>query len=173
MDQLTYLTVSPHGFTEYFNGLPAAFVPLERWLDERQLYKSVRELRFFLEFSKRKSFALWRDAWSHERMSKASVALEDRLFLLHGDFRSLLLSVRAACLELAETRLVHIDNSKPKTLKDFNLAQSSWRGVVGEKVGNLASRIHDEVISTFGVILDRVRRESRGPGAAVAALGTI
>ncbi|CAE8666646.1 unnamed protein product [Polarella glacialis] len=80
----SYITVSPTGFTHYVEGLPVEFVPIERWLDERFLYRAVRELRFFRDFLARKAFRLWRDAGCHERMSKAGSLLEERLFLLLG-----------------------------------------------------------------------------------------
>ena len=43
----SYTTLSPAGLTRYGNGLPVSFVPLQRWLNERESYRALRKLRFF------------------------------------------------------------------------------------------------------------------------------
>lgn len=75
----SYMTVSPSGLSEYgSDGAPIHFMPLDEWLNERFMYRAVRELRFFKDFGKRKMFQLWKDAGAKGRMSKAASRLEDR-----------------------------------------------------------------------------------------------
>ena len=42
-----YMTLSPTGLTHYLGGLPVSFEPLQRWLNEREAYRSLRKIRFF------------------------------------------------------------------------------------------------------------------------------
>ena len=43
----SYTTLSPAGLSHYVNGVPVSFVPLQRWLNERESYRALRKLRFF------------------------------------------------------------------------------------------------------------------------------
>ena len=43
----SYTTLSPAGLSHYVNGVPVGFVPLQRWLNERESYRALRKLRFF------------------------------------------------------------------------------------------------------------------------------
>ncbi|CAE8619418.1 unnamed protein product, partial [Polarella glacialis] len=149
----SYITVSPTGFTHYVEGLPVEFVPIERWLDERFLYRAVRELRFFRDFPARKAFRLWRDAGCHERMSKAGSLLEERLFLLHPLFRPLYLE------EIQGMRAVRVQFSQSQSLEDFQRVQQVWQQDLIARAARLAERLRLEV-----------RREGSSAGFAYATL---
>ena len=43
----SYTTLSPAGLSHYVNGVPVSFVPLQRWLNERESYRALQKLRFF------------------------------------------------------------------------------------------------------------------------------
>ena len=42
-----YMTLSPTGLSHYVGGVPVSFEPLQRWLNEREAYRSLRKIRFF------------------------------------------------------------------------------------------------------------------------------
>lgn len=160
VDTANYMTLSPHGFTKYRSGDSCEFVPLDRWLEERRLYHAVRELHFFRDFGRRKAFDLWRDAGARERMAKASAALEANLFVLHAQFRPLLLAVRRICLDLSELRAARVHFPQPFQVHDFQIQQESWQADTTRRALRAAASLREETATTFAAVLEEVRKKS-------------
>ena len=163
-----YTTLSQRGFTQYEDGNPSEFIPLERWLDERFYHRRISALPFFKDFPRRKAFHLWKDAGNRGRMTKAGAVLQERLFLLHPQFRPLLLQVRALCLELSDLRLVHGKMARSCGLEEFQAQQKKLQREAARSVKGMAHRILQDVRGTFGSILDGLRREVLARDAAQA-----
>lgn len=51
-----YMTLSPTGLAHYVGGFPVSFEPLQRWLNEREAYRSLRKIRFFQAVGKSVKF---------------------------------------------------------------------------------------------------------------------
>lgn len=87
---------------------------------------------------------------------------EEMLFFLHADFRPLLLRVRERCMQISEFRVLRLHFSQHQLLQQFKEAQEEWQREIASRVGNLSGHIREDIVETFGEVLERLRRESRG-----------
>jgi dynein heavy chain, axonemal len=55
-----YYTISLKGFCHYKGGKPIEFIPLYKWVKERETYDEIKSLQFFTKFRKWKTLKMWK-----------------------------------------------------------------------------------------------------------------
>eukprot|EP00434_Breviolum_minutum_P005575 symbB.v1.2.004917.t1/scaffold263.1/size248082/18 len=166
-----YMTLSPTGLTHYVGGLPVSFEPLQRWLNEREAYRSLRKIRFFQDFPAMKAFISWRSAGRRGRMAEAGHTVEERVFLLHSWFCSKYVTMRRIFLDFSNVRVMRSYFAQPQTLAEFQVAQENWQHDLFQKVAHQAQKVKLEVFDLFVEMAERVRRLTSRTDFTRATLG--
>eukprot|EP00435_Cladocopium_sp_Y103_P030085 s1524_g7.t1 len=167
----SYTTLSPAGLSHYVNGVPVSFVPLQRWLNERESYRALRKLRFFQDFPAQKAFISWRSAGRRGRMAKAGKAVEERVFQLHLWFCKTYLTMRRMFQDFANVRVLRSYFAQPQTLAEFQVAQENWQHDLFQRAAQQAQKVKSEVFGMFVQVVESVRRETRRTDFTLATLG--
>jgi hypothetical protein len=141
-----YYTLSGKGLTLYENDNPVEFISLGQWLIERDSYNHIKELSFFKKFKRWKFMRMWKKTIKHQARTKASNALEDKLFVLHPIFRTHLMKHRMYCMEMQKLRYVDVStNITTQTIADFGGNQQKRRKETRECIEDYSFKCRDNI----------------------------
>lgn len=135
---------------------------------EYNIYKSIREIDFFLKYRIWKNFTNWRDAVRQKRIAKCKMLLVDELFFLHPQLNESLMRLRKLCYELSLLRLHNIDPMQTLTMESFCETQLLQKQKLqrlldsfSDKVVNIVKETCDKSLTDFLALSGFNRNESQ------------
>ena len=142
------------------------FLSLDEWIEERNIYKMIKNLKFFNKFRKWKTVNMWKRNVIRYKIEDCAKILEEKLFFLNPHLRTSLLAVRKNSLELSKD-LTFLTTKQESSqicinLEQFKSLQDKRRREVIKELTE-QSKINREIVSRgFDKCLQNLHNEPKG-----------
>ncbi|CAF1159117.1 unnamed protein product, partial [Didymodactylos carnosus] len=142
-----YLTISNAGVSYYRPGEEVEFTPIEQFAKEYHRFTRLIRIKVFSTFRMWKAFHVWYKNMRKKKVTQASKALVDNLFLLQEALRPALLNIREMCFRISDMSLCKIERRYTYTLNEFNENQNQTLGQVATRLQEFRDLVKDVVAS--------------------------
>ena len=156
-----YMTISARGITHFIDD-EATFLTIEEWEREVTMFQKLKKIKFFKEYKRWKTFALWKHLMRRNMMKKTSQHLSQELFILDINLREPLLKIRRICIdEISQWELVETLFPDPKAPYDFLNSQETFRSSKLAMLETTETLIKTTISKSCKLSLDAFKKENR------------
>lgn len=143
--------------------MPTEFISLGEWLIEREHFYNMKSLNFFKKFRKWKSYKMWIRNVRRTKREITSTALENKLFLLHKTFKTVLIEHKQKCLHIENLRFVEVSarydgllleklqelqhNKRKETAEELEKFSNECRKNVRKGINNILTELRQEIVN--------------------------
>ncbi|KAG8454285.1 hypothetical protein GDO86_000797 [Hymenochirus boettgeri] len=113
-----YYTISEKGVTQVSDG-EVLFIEIDRWKQEYQYHKALKQIPTFALFRKWKAFTVWRKNVRAKRICECRRALQENLFIVNEYLRPSLINIQEMCYRISDLSLCRIERGHTYSLNEF------------------------------------------------------
>ena len=155
-----YLTISSRGVTYFTDGV-TEFLSLDEWDREYNLYKRLKNIKFFNQYKKWKNFSLWKNLRRRSMIKERGEYLKSQLFILDDTLREPLLSLRTQTYRIMKADIIDLSTEDIRTLAVFNKDQNEKRDRIAKLLEEIEGTIQGVISKACADSMDQFHKENR------------
>ena len=157
-DYKRFYTLSSKGITTYTNDEPVEFITLNDWINDKKNYAKIRKKTFFQKFDRWKILRLWRRKICVKKRETVSEILEEKLFILHNHFSTVILELKKSCCEMEKLNFIELtDSHEAIEKKEFVNRQDKRRNFIEDRIQTYARKSKEDFREGIKSILNDLK----------------